>query len=174
MRRAAGCAAAVAFGLGPVPAAGQGLEYPVKAAFLAKFGAFAGWPSAALERARTLKICVVGQDPFGAALERTVQGQSVSGRPLELVRLPHVQRESGCHLLYAAGSDRQSVADTLAAVRGEPVLTVTDAATGGPRGMIHFVVFQDRVRFYVDLGQANRSGVGLSSKLLSLALGVRR
>ncbi len=40
--------------------------------------------------------------------------------------------------------------------------------------MIHFVIFEDRVRFHVDLGQASRSGVALSSKLLSLALTVRR
>jgi hypothetical protein len=90
-------------------------------------------------------------------------------------RLPAVDRGAECDVLYASGSSRQSAAQALAAVQGAPVLTVTDSArTGGARGMIHFVVFEDRVRFQVDAAQAARCGIGISSKLLTLALSVKR
>ena len=80
---------------------------------------------------------------------------------------------SGCHILYAAGAGGQSVAAALAAVRGEPVLTVTDSTHGATRGIIHFVVVSERVRFHIDRDAAARNHVNLSSRLLSIALSVR-
>jgi hypothetical protein len=59
-------------------------------------------------------------------------------------------------------------------VEGTSVLTVTDAArTPNARGIIHFVVQNDRVRFHIDERAAARNGLSISSKLLSLALSVR-
>jgi hypothetical protein len=164
---AALAAFAVACG-GSARAQPRSLESAVKAAFLTKFGAFVTWPSRA---AGPLQLCVVGDDPFGAALEQAAQGQ---GGAVAVRRMPMVERESGCDVVYLAGSGRQSPAQALAAVRGTPVLTITDAARGGPHGMIHFVVFEDRVRFQVDAAQAAQSGLAISSKLLTLALSVKR
>ncbi|MET0273200.1 MAG: YfiR family protein [Phenylobacterium sp.] len=156
--------------LGPIQAAAQGraLEMAVKAAFLTKFGAFVSWPAPG--PAAPLRICVVGDDTFGAALEQAAQGQG----GVRVARLAEVDRDSGCQVLYAAGSARQSVAQALQAVRGTPVLTVTDAGRGATRGMIHFVVFADRVRFHIDADQAVQGGLSISSKLLALGLSVKR
>lgn len=169
--------AAVALGLGLLgawPAAAQGaLEFPVKAAFLTKFPAFAGWPDGALPAAQPLQLCVVGVDPFGPALDQSA-GASGSERPIAIRRLAIVEAGSGCHILYASGSARQSAAEALQAVRGEPVLTVTDSARGAARGIVHFVVFQDRVRFHIDATQAAQNRISLSSKLLALGLSVKR
>jgi hypothetical protein len=93
---------------------------------------------------------------------------------VRVARLAEVDRESGCQVLYAVGSSRQSVPQALQAVRGAPVLTVTDAGRGPTRGMIHFVVFEDRVRFHIDAQQAAQSGLSISSKLLALGLSVKR
>lgn len=152
----------------PAGAQGGSIEYAVKAAFLTKFGAFMTLPSGG----GTLQLCVVGADPFGGRLEQAVQSQW--GQPIAIRRLAEVDRGTGCNVVYAAGSPRQSVAQTLQALRGAPVLTVTDASRGGARGMIHFVVFQDRVRFHIDASQAAQCGISISSKLLSLALSVKR
>jgi hypothetical protein len=53
------------------------------------------------------------------------------------------------------------------------VLTVTDAAPSGVHGIVNFVLLDDRVRFEIDLGQAARNGIAISSKLLSLAVTVQ-
>jgi hypothetical protein len=84
-----------------------------------------------------------------------------------------VERESGCQIVYLGGSPTQSVPKALIALKGAHVLTVTDAANGGDRGMIHFVVTGNRVRFYVDDQAAAQNGLAISSKLLSLALAVK-
>lgn len=161
----AGLAIAAACLLAATPALAQPLEYAVKAAFLSKFAAFVSWPDAANG---PIRVCVVGDDPFGAAIDNAAPGK------ISVRRMAVADRAAGCQVLYAAGSARQSVAQTLAAVRGLPVLTVTDSARGGARGMIHFVVFQDRVRFHIDAAQASQGGLVISSKLLALGLSVKR
>lgn len=160
-----------------IPAAGQEsgtLEYAVKAAYLYKFGPFVEWPVAAFESATSaMNVCVVGYDPFGDVLDETMRGQRIGERPVAVLRLATVDRDSGCHILYAAGSDAQPVADILAAVSGAPVLTFTDAARD-PRekGIIHYVIHENRVRFEIDDQSAAENGLTISSKVLSLALSV--
>jgi hypothetical protein len=87
------------------------------------------------------------------------------------MRLERVERGAPCQILFAAPSRRQPPAEALDKVRGEPVLTVTDEA-GDPsaRGMIDFVLRDGRVRFRIDPRTAERSGLSISSKLLSLAV----
>ena len=75
--------------------------------------------------------------------------------------------------MFAAGSQKQSVADDLDKVRGSPVLTVTDGAGPSTRGMVNFVLKSNRVRFEIDEASAAQSGLMISSKLLSLAAAVR-
>jgi hypothetical protein len=150
----------------------RALEFPVKAAFLARFASFVTWPDGELDG--PLRLCVVGDDPFGPVLDQAANAQSRGGRTVTVVRLDAPDDEARCDVAYVAGSRRASVGDMLAAMKGAHVLTITDAARGADRGMIHFVVFQDRVRFQVDAAQAARSGLAFSSKLLALALSVKR
>jgi hypothetical protein len=161
---------------GAAPAGAQAgpLESAVKATFLYKFAPFVEWPPRALGTSEQPMIfCVQGDDGFAATLERAVAGQRVAGRALSVRRLGRVGRESGCHVLYAAGSRAQSAADAVRSVAGAPVLSVTDEARGSAHGIIHFVLKDNRVRFEIDEVAAAQSGLLISSKLLSLATKVR-
>ena len=160
-------------GAGAARAEANSLEFSVKATFLYKFGPFVEWPPQAFDSpASPFVLCVQGDDPFGASLDRAIAGQHVGQHPVVVRRLAKV--EKGCHVLYAAGSKAQSVAQALAAVRGAPVLTVTDESSGdGTRGVIDFVVKDSRVRFQIDAQAAAQNGLSVSSKLLSLAINVR-
>ncbi len=151
-------------------------EGAVKAGFLFKFGPFVQWPASAFETASSpFVLCVIGDDPFGAALDQASAGQSMGGHPVLVRRAPQVDRGGpACHVLYAAGSKAQSPTEALAAVQGEPVLTVTDEDHGdGSHGVVHFVVQDGRVRFQIDAHAASENGLVISSKLLSLAVDAR-
>jgi hypothetical protein len=160
----------------PIPAMATALEAAVKAAYLYKLAPFAGWPAGAFAGPTSpFVICVQGADPFRRVLDDAVAGQKVAGRPIVVSRLNRVDGASGCQLAYLAGSASQPRAAALEALRGSHVLTVTDEANGaGPHGMIHFVLRSGRVRFEVDLRQAEAAGVTISSKLLALAVSVVR
>ncbi len=157
-----------------VAAQDDSLEYAVKAAFIQKFGAFVDWPPEAFEgTAGEFRLCVVGENPFGTIIDRTVAGQTIAGRAITVEHMRTVSRGSGCHMLFAGGSEAQDVPEMLAAVRGDPVLTFTDSAlTPWDKGIVHFVILDARVRFEIDARQAATNGIMISSKVLSLAVSV--
>lgn len=154
--------------------ASGGLEYPIKAAFLYKFGGFVGWPASAFDGpGAPMTVCVVGRDPFGSTLDEAVRGKTAGDRRVVVRRLETIDASSACHVAYLAGSPRQSVGTALAAVAGAPILTVTDEDRGAARGMVHFVTTGGRVRFHIDQRAAATGRVAISSKLMNLALSVR-
>jgi hypothetical protein len=151
------------------------LEYPIKAAFLYKFGSFVEWPPEAFPTASSpVNVCVVGRDPFGPVLDRTVRGQTVGARPVTVRRLSAVTPASGCHIAYLGGSPEQSVSEAARTLSGAPVLTVTDGLETDAPAAVRFTVLANRVRFKIDLRTAARNGVSISSKLLNLAVEVVR
>lgn len=176
-RRLCGIRLAVALAIGAAAAQeanAQPLEAAVKAAFLPKFAPYVTWPASATPSPdESFVICVVGRDPFGALLDEAALGQRLGHTSLVVRRLDRIDRGSGCHIAYLGGSDGQSVKAALAAMGGAAVLTVTDARSSREHGVIHFEVKSGRVRFHIDDAAAGRIGLGLSSKLLGLALSVK-
>jgi lipoprotein-anchoring transpeptidase ErfK/SrfK len=163
--------AALALLASPAAAAAPPSDVAVKAAFLTKFPAYVAWPAAARPRpGAPLHICILGGDPFGRLIDEAARGQQVDGHPLQVRRLGAPGQAGGCHVAFVQGGSPA----LLQGLQGKPVLTVTDARAGPQGGMIHFVIHQGRVRFNIDEAQAARSGVGISSRLLGIALTVRR
>ncbi len=152
------------------------LEYSVKAAFLYKFGGFIAWPEAAFDSADSpTNICIFGDDPFGGMLEKVGVGQRIADHHVAIRRLDQVGQISGCQILFLAGRDERKIAQALAAVRGEGVLTITDGAvTPAATGIINFVIADNRVRFEIDDQAAAVNGMVISSKLLDLARTTRK
>ncbi len=155
----------------PAPAAAPPSDLAVKAAFLTKFPAYVAWPAAARPRpGGPVQICLVGSDPFGRLIDDAARGQQVDGHPLQVRRINAPGQAGGCHVAFVQGN----APAMLQGLQGKPMLTVTDARGSAQGGMIHFVIHQGRVRFNIDEAQAARSGVGISSRLLGIALNVRR
>jgi hypothetical protein len=151
-------------------------EFDVKAAYLYNFAKFVQWPTDAGRReARTFNVCVLGEDPFGAVLDRVVAGGSINGRTVVARRLASTQDVRTCHILFLGGMDERRAVETLDALGRADVLTVSDLPEFTRRGgMIQFVVQGARVRFEVNLDRARDAGLMLSSELLRVALAVRR
>jgi len=156
--------------------ADEPLELAVKATYLYKLAPFVTWPASAWNDAGSpLVICIQGKDPFGPVIDRAVTGQKIGGRPVIVRRVPHVDAASGCQIAYIGGSDSQPETAALKEIGKAPVLTVTDEDRGsGAPGDVHLVLMDGRVRFLIDNGQAQQQGLAISSKLLALALKVRR
>jgi hypothetical protein len=156
--------------LAPAPALAQSSrEAAIKSEYLVKFGAYVAWPPGT----GPVKLCVVGRDVLGRSLAAAAAGRSIAARPLVIERVDAVSGQSDCAIAFIVGSARQSVPAALEALRSLPVLTVTDSRWNKARGMIHFQIAAGRVRFHIDDRAAGESGLGISSKLLGLALTVR-
>lgn len=174
-RIASAIAASALLALGSAKAE-EPLELAVKATYLYKLAPFVTWPPTAWSDPNApLVICIQGRDPFGPLVDRAVAGQRVAGHPVVARRLPKIDAASGCQIAYIAGSDGQPEPAALRDIGKAPVLTVTDEARGpGAPGDIHLVLQDGRVRFVIDNGQAQQQGLTISSKLLALALRVKR
>jgi len=165
---------ACASALAPASAYAQSpVEYGVKATFLYKFAPFVEWPPGTFASpADPLVLCVAGTDGVTELVDEAVKGQAIGGHPIDVLHLSTGVRDARCHILYVAQHGPAAVA-LLDSVRGTPVLTVTDAARDArTRGIVNFVVPENRVRFEIDVGAAAENHLVVSSKLLSLAIRV--
>jgi len=146
----------------------------VKAAFLQKFAAYVNWPPGALGAADDpIQLCIIGRDPFGSEIDDATTSQRIDQHPFVVRRLDGTANAARCNIAFLGGSTRQSAAAMRDALRGKPILTVTDADLGDDRGMVHFVLKDGRVRFHIDDALAARSNLGISARLLSLAISVK-
>ena len=144
-------------------------EYAVKAAFLVKFGAFVEWPADTFPPPNApFVIGVLGEDPFGADLDRSVQGATVQGRPVIVKRYQRVEQSRDAQILYISATTQERREYVLSRLRDENTLTVSDKSAL-PGGIISFVIQDNKVRFEIDAEAAERAGLKLSSKLLALA-----
>jgi hypothetical protein len=144
-------------------------EYAIKGAFLVKFGAFVEWPADAFPSPSSpFVIGILGEDPFGAELDRSAQGAMVQGRPVVIKRYQRVEQSSDAHILYISATTQERREQLLSWLRSERILTVSDKSAL-PGGIINFVIQDNKVRFEIDAEAAERAGLKLSSKLLALA-----
>ena len=80
----------------------------------------------------------------------------------------------GCEVLFVSASEERRLDHILDVVAGRGILTVGETDDFIERGMIRFVLVQNRVRLHVNLAAAQEAGLTISSRLLSLADVVRR
>jgi uncharacterized protein DUF4154 len=145
-------------------------ESSLKAAFIYTFAKFTEWPEDILPPTATFSACVLGDTQIREALERTVKGRQFEGRGISVSQVQLAGKLRSCHLLYVSGVTPAQVTAIVAAVRGAPVLTISDiddfAQLGGIAQMF---VENGKIHFDLNLGVAKGSRLQLSSKLLVLA-----
>jgi len=175
------CLAAASLAAGAIGARPAGadqiadLAAAVKATYLHKFTPFVKWPGDAFAAPDSpYLLCVIGDSGFEDLVRRAVAGQVVGGRAFSVQASTSIEHASHCHVAYFGPTGFAPTAAVLEALRGRPVLTVTDSVVGGASGIVHFVLDGARVRFEIDARLAQMSGIEISSRVLELALRVKR
>lgn len=150
-------------------------EYEIKAAFLYNFANFVEWPpKTPADNTGAFIIGVIGDNPFGNTLEKTVAGKTVGGHKIDIRYFKSVRDLKPCHILFVSSSEDNHIGKISDAVKDWHVLTVGDSdnfARSG--GVIGFVVEDKKIRFEINVDSARKTGLKISSKLLKLAKTVR-
>ncbi len=146
-------------------------EYAVKAAFVYNFAKFVTWPPGAFKSVDSpVRICVLGGNPFGDALDQIVAGKSFEGRAFVVMYPKDGRDANGCQIIFIARSERNVLPGILSDIGGSRALTVADTDGFARRGvMIDLFLEGNKVRFAINPAAAARAGISISSKLLSLA-----
>jgi hypothetical protein len=176
------CAAALCGEHGLMPpaqaenaASSAALERRVKAAFLYKFLGYAEFPQGAfVDPSSPIVIGVAGADDLASELARIVAGRSVNNRPIVVRVLRDADIGAPVHLLFVGGFDSGRVGRMVRAA-ANALLVVTECDGGLQQGSaINFRIVDERVRFDVALDAAERNGIKLSSRLLTVANRVQK
>jgi hypothetical protein len=146
-------------------------EYQLKAAFLFNFAKFIDWPSTSFASPQSpFAICILGADPFGSAMDEVLHGKVVGGRTVIVERTKDLPSARHCQMVFVSSSERQRVPEILGGLKGANALVVGEtegfAAAGGT---VQFTLEENHVRFAINTDAAERAGLKVSSKLLSLA-----
>ena len=168
--------ALVVASLGNVHASALADEYQVKAAMLYNFAMFVEWPAQAFRSTTDpIVVCVLGQNPFGSALEDAVRGKTVGGRAFAVRQIHDLGVANACHILFVGSTEYKALRASSADLKMIGVLTVGEGdgfrAVGG---IINFKLEDGRVHFEINREAAEQARLHISSKLLSLAQTAKR
>ncbi|HXX19525.1 MAG TPA: YfiR family protein [Candidatus Acidoferrum sp.] len=146
-------------------------EYQLKAAFLYNFAKFIDWPrSSFVSDQSPFAICILGVDPFGAAIDDTLRGKAIRERPVVVQRAKDAADVRHCQIVFISASEKTRLSEILAALQGANTLIVGDTdrfADSG--GTIQFMLEQNHVRFAINTDAAESAGLRISSRLLALS-----
>ena len=154
--------------------AGGPAEAAVKAAFVYKFVGYVEWPDSSVAGG-PLTIGVAGAPEIEAELRRIAPGRTVARRSIDVRSVTNESDVRGVQVLLIGAEANARTDRLIAAARQSPILVITDTADGLERGaMINFVMVKRRVQFEIALEPAEKAGLALSSRLLSVALRVKK
>jgi hypothetical protein len=147
-------------------------EYEIKAVFLFNFTNFIRWPETVLAANDEIKLCILGNDPFGTSLDNAVTNGKGGKYQVSVQRLKFPKDDVGeCHILFVSRSERDNYSKILAVVSQKPILTIgetDDFLTQG--GMIEFFIENSRVRLAIALPNLRSAQLNANANLLKVAV----
>jgi hypothetical protein len=142
----------------------------VKAAFLRNFTHYVIWPADVFADDRSSwRICILGNDPFGDILDKTLTGRVEQGRAFEILRAETLVELPRCQIVFIAYKDAAKRRAALAELKKSPILTVSDAPDFLREGGIVQFQVGDRVEMRINLDQSRYASLTIQTKMLEVS-----
>lgn len=149
---------------------GVSTEYQIKAAFLFHFAQFVEWPPASFTNADAqFRIGVLGENPFGGALDEIVKGETISNRKITVQYSRRAEDLKDCQIVFVSKTEKTPLSRILTELDGKNLLTVGESDGFVRRGgVINFYLEDDKVHFEINPDAADRENLKISSQLFRL------
>jgi YfiR/HmsC-like len=147
------------------------LEYNVKAVSLYAFGRYVTWPPEAFSAADSpFVIGLLGNNPFGDALDRIAAKKSLDGRTIVVRSISNPAECARCHIVFVPRTvSSETEAELFRQAAGKPVLLVGESPGFANRGgIINFYQSGSNIRFELNPDKGIESRLSLNAKLLTL------
>lgn len=143
--------------------------------FLLNFTRQVEWPETVLPPEAPLMICLAPGDASMTVKAEELTKQKVQGHVIKVKQINRPTDAENCQVLYLpAELPAPPLANRLASQDDAATLTVSDSPDFiEAGGIIGLVLVGNRYRFDVNLGNARRAGLRISSYLLKLARTVK-
>jgi hypothetical protein len=140
-------------------------EGDLKAEFIERFTRFVDWE----KLPDTVTLCVVGDTPITAHLQKIARRQRIKGKPARVFTVA-AEDVDGCQVVLVAGDDPDQLHTVLARTGGRPILSIAEAPGAAKAGaIINLYIEDEHIRFEINTAAAKRGRLTLRSKLLKLA-----
>ena len=142
-------------------------EDQAKAGLIYNLTKFVQWPQAPADR--TLNLCVYREDSILPVLA-SLRDKSSRGLTLRVQRADTTEESRSCQVLFVGRAEQANLRPLLRALRGQPVLVLSDIPDSAASGAT-LEVFLDgnHLAFRINRAAANEAGLKLSAQLLGLA-----
>jgi hypothetical protein len=149
-------------------------EYDIKAGFLYNFIKYVEWPPKVLPGPQSaIVLGTLGRDAFDL-LSRSIGGQTLNGRPLQVKNVASSDDFKTCHVLFIPFSEKRRLPQVLESLKSSNVLTVGETDDFSKLGgIINFIKEENKIRFQINIDAAKRAELKIDSTLLNLARIVR-
>jgi len=142
-----------------------GREEQMKAAYLFNFAKFVEWPVSAQG---PIRVCFIGAQGVHAFMTASAAGKTIGARSITTVMLQSADSRLGCDVIYLGASvDANALMQDAPSTAALTVSDVDDFTRHG--GIIRLFKHENRLRFDINLDNARRAGLKISSNLLKLA-----
>lgn len=148
-------------------------EYKLRAAYLYNFSKFIRWPESAFRNKESaLVIGLLGADaPMEIA--ELLNSRTIGSRPIQVRQYQTGESIDGCHLLYLQSN--RNWKPLLKELKSSRVITVGDTPSfADDGGAIQLLTIRKRLRFIINLKAPGFADVDIDSRLLSLALEIKK
>jgi hypothetical protein len=166
------CAGSATWGLAENADSTQRREDQIKAGYLFNFAKFVEWPPT--KQIVNASLGVVGASGIQEALTADSTDKRIGARRLTVRSLRETDTPEGCNVLYVDAKAVAAVRSNGGAMQ-QAMLTVSDAKDfTHDGGIITLFTDKNRLRFIVNVENAQRAGLHISSNLLQLASSVEK
>jgi len=162
--------AGLVIALAAPPAHAERDPLAIKADMLFNIVKFVQWPAGTATPNGDLTFAILGDDELASVIAATFSTRSIGGHQVFVRCIRRIEDAKDCQVLYVAASESARVPQVVESLSGKCVLTTSDVpgfAAGG--GMVNFVQENEKVRFEINPGSAERARLKISAKLLALA-----
>lgn len=103
-------------------------ETTAKVQFVHYVAQYAVWPKDAMSPPdKKFVLGVLGESPFGGALETYFKGKSVKGREIVIKYFKSIEEAKGSHILFISSSVKGSFTEIVEGLADTPTLTISDS-----------------------------------------------
>ncbi len=146
------------------------LKFELQVAMIFKILDFIQWPDFPFYNSNKIfRIGVFGNSPILEAIQ-LLEEETIKGLQVEVQLVENIRDAKKFHLLYVCPPKTDSLQSILNAIGDTKTLTISKVDGFAEKGgMINFYETKGKMRFEINLDKVKKSGLKISSRLLSLS-----
>ena len=153
------------------PSAEAPVQPKIEATLIYDFLKYTSWPKPDSGGAKSgLKVCIMGNDAADKYIY-PLQNQTAQRLTIGIMQIDTLLDKDGCDMLLIHQGQERAVADALKAIKGKPILTVSDMeGFSEVGGMVEMLMGKDgRLHLYVSRDALAAAKLNVNPRLINLS-----